>query len=148
MKIEFTKEQFKNLLETVYLGNWMANAIHNGSKEDPIHKGIEDIENYVFSFAKEFGFEKYVDDEDAKSGEFFPTNEFDELAQKYIEEYDEKCFWDELFYRFSDRDFERKYTDKEISKMEMKELFEKEEPFRKKWDDEFINHGIERLEIK
>jgi len=37
---------------------------------------------------------------------------------------------------------------KEISKMEMKERFEKEEPFRDKWDNELNEHGIERLEIK
>jgi len=32
--------------------------------------------------------------------------------------------------------------------MEMKERFEKEEPFRDKWDNELNEHGIERLEIK
>ena len=41
MNIEFTKEQFKDLLKTVYLGHWMANAIHNGDKEDPMDKGID-----------------------------------------------------------------------------------------------------------
>ncbi len=148
MKIEFTKEQFENLLKVVYLGNWMANAIHNGSEEDPRHEELENIENYIFSFAKEFGFEKYVDDEDAKKERFFPTNEFDEVTQKYIEDYDEECFWDEIFYRLSDRDFDRKYSNEEISKMEMKERFEKEEPFRNKWDNELNNHGIERLEVK
>lgn len=148
MEIEFTKEQFENLLKIVYLGNWMANAIHNGDKDDPIHKELEDIENYIFSFAKDFGFEKYVDDEDAKKGRFFPTNEFDEIVQEYVEDYDEECFWDEIFHRLSNRDFDRKYTDKEISKMEMKERFEKEEPFREKWGNELNNHGVERLEVK
>jgi len=148
MQIEFTKEQFENLLKVVYLGNWMANAIHNGDKDDPINKDFENIENYIFSFAKDFGFEEYVDDEDSKEGKYFPTNDFDELVREYIEDYDEDCFWDELFYRMSDRDFQRKYSHAEIAKMEMKERFEKEEPFRQKWDGEINSHGIERLEVK
>ena len=147
MKIEFKKEQFKNLLKVVYLSNWMANAIHNGTEEDPRHEELELIENYIFSFAKEFRFDKYVDYEE-KYKQYFPTNEFDELTQKYVEDYDEDYFWDEIFYRLSDRDFEQKYSNKEISKMEIKERFEKEEPFRKKWDEEINNHGIERLEVK
>ena len=147
MKIEFTKKQFEELLKVAYLGNWMANAIHNGTQEDPQYENIDGIEDYIFSFAKEFGFENYVDYED-KYKKYFPTNEFDELVQKFIEDYDEDCFWEELFYRIYDRDFERAYSDEEISKMEMKERFKKEEPFRKKWDNEFNEHGIERLEIK
>ena len=147
MKIEFTKEQFEALLKAVYLGNWMANAIHNRTKEDPQDEKIEEIEDYVFSFAKEFGFDNYVD-YDQKYKKHFPTNEFDEVAQKYVEDYDEDCFWDELFHRISDRDFDRTYSDEEISKMEMRERFEKEEPFREKWNNELNEQGIERLEIK
>jgi len=45
----------------------------------------------------------------------------------------------------SDRDFAKKYPQEEILKMDMKERFEKEEPFRKKWDDEFYNYGIEKM---
>jgi len=147
MKIEFTKEQFKELLKVVCLGNWMANAFHDGSKEDPMDKKIEKIEDYIFSFAKEAGFSEYVD-YDAEFKRYFPTNEMDELCQTYIEDYDEECFWDELFHRMADRDFDRAYSFEEISKMEMKERFEKEEPFNKKWGDELYEHGIERLEVK
>ncbi len=67
---------------------------------------------------------------------YFPTNKFDEFVQHYIEDYDENYFWEELFYRMSERDFIRAYSRNEISKMEMKERFEKEEPFREKWDKE------------
>jgi len=53
-------------------------------------------------------------------------NLFDESVQKYVDEYDDNCFWEELFYRMSGRDFKNAYSRKEISKMEMKERFEKE----------------------
>jgi hypothetical protein len=146
MNVNFSKEQFLNLLKIVYLGNWMANAIHNNSKEDPHNKDFEEIENYIYSFAKEFGFEKYFE-YDPKLKRYFPTNEFDVLVQEYIDEYDDHAFWDELFYRMSDRDFNRAYSNKKISEMEQLERFEKEEPFRNKWDKEINEHGIERLDI-
>jgi len=146
MKIYFTKAQFENLLKIVYLGNWMANAIHNGTEEDPLDGGLEAIEHYVFAFAKDFGLENLV--EYSKDFEqFFPTDAFDDLMIEYIDKYDEDCFWEELFYRMTDRDFERAYSNEEIEKMEMLELFEKQEPFRDKWDKEISERGIERLEI-
>ena len=145
MKISFTKKQFEDLLKVVYLGNWMANAIYDGSKENPRNEDFEEIESYVFSFAKEYGLGRYVD-YDKKCKQYFPTNKFDELVQKYIDDYDEDSFGEELFYRMSDRDFRRTYSAEEVSKMEMKERFEKELPFREKWDKELARHGIDRLE--
>ena len=53
MKIEFTKEQYENLIKSVYLGNWLVNAIRSGRKGDEHIKEFDKIEQYVF--AKDFG---------------------------------------------------------------------------------------------
>src|SRR3989344_1827569 len=145
--ISFTRKQYWDLLRTVYLGQWMANAIHDRSKEDPIDEDIDKIEHYIHSFAKDFGFEKFIE-YDKERKEYFPTNELDELMQTYIDEYEEHFFWEEFFHRMSNRDFARAYSKKEIETMELKELFEKEEPFRNKWEDEINNHELNRLEFK
>ena len=147
MEIKLTEEQYGDLMKLVYLGDWMANSIHCGTPEDSRDEKLEEIESYIFSFARDFGFGKYIE-YDEKYSQHFPTSEFEELIQKDIDDYDEDCFWEGLFYRIYGRDFERAYSDEEILKMKLKERFEKEEPFRKKWDDELIEHGIERLEIK
>jgi len=147
MNIEFTLEQFERLLKAVYLGNWLANSIHDGSREDPFDEELEGIEDYVFSLAKDFGLEKLIE-YDKEHKRYFPTNKFDDLMQEYIEDYDEDCFWDELFWRMSERDFNRAYAEDEVSKMELKEIFEKEEPFRQKWDNEIDTYGLNRLEVQ
>ena len=149
MKIELTKEQYENLLKVVYLGNWMINAIRSGNKGDERIEKYDDIEQYILSFAKDFELTDFVE-YDEKLKQFFHTREFEELEdiEQLRENYDEDCFWDELFYKMSDKDFYREYSNEEILKMDMKERFEKEEPFRQKWDDEINNFGIERLEIK
>ena len=148
-KIELTKEQFKALLKLVYLGNWLANAQRDGSNENPHLEEYEEIENYIFSFAKRFGLRKYVDDEEAAKGKFYPTRFFEEGTdvQKLIEEYDEETFWDELIDRLGDRDFFRHYSKNEIKKMTREERFEKFYKFIDKWEDEMHEHGIERLKI-
>lgn len=144
--ISLTKQQFFALMKLAYLGNWMANAIHTGSKEDSKDEELDKMEDYINSFADTFGFGEYIDEDKELQG-YFPTRDFDDLLQQYIDTYDDNCFWDELFYRISNRDFKRKYTEKEIKNMELSELFEKQEPFREKWDNEFNMHGIDRLEI-
>lgn len=149
-KIELTKEQFEALLKLVYLGNWLANANRDGSNENPHLEEYEKIENYIFSFAEQFGLDEYVDEEEAEKGKFYPTRLFEEETdvQKLIEEYDEETFWDELIDRLGDRDFFRHYSKDEIQKMTRDERFEKLYEFIDKWADEINEHGIERLDTK
>lgn len=146
MKINFTKEQFERLMKLVYLGNWMANA----HRTDDIIKKYEELEHYIFSFAKDFGLEKYVDDEEAKDGKFYPTRYFEEETDvnKLHDEYDNDTFWDEIVDRLARRDFIRKYGIKAIQKMSLEQRIEKEYEFEKEYEKEIDKHGIERLEIK
>jgi hypothetical protein len=149
ISIELTKEQFLALLKAVYLGNWVANANRDGSAEDPHKKEYEDIEDYIFSAAKKFGFGEYVDGENADEGKFFPTRQFEEETDVHElhEDYDEETFWDELIDRLGDRDFFRNYSKDEIQKMTQEERFEKLYEFIDKWADEVNEHGIERLKV-
>ncbi|TAN58542.1 hypothetical protein EPN15_00600 [Patescibacteria group bacterium] len=145
MKIEFTKEQFGSLLKSVYLGNWIANA----HRTDDMIKEYEEIEDYIFSHAKEFGFDEYVDDEKADKGKFFSTRIFEEEAgmQKLIEEYDEETFWDEIIDRLAIRDLFSQHSRVELEKMDGNERMEKLGILEEKWAEEINEKGIERLEV-
>lgn len=144
-KIELTKEQFEKLLKLVYLGEWMINA----NRTDDRIKKYEDLLSHIFSFAKQFGFDEFVDDEDAKEGKFFPTRKFEEETdvRKFMEEYEEETFWDEIAERLGERDFYRHYPKDEIQKMTQEERFEKVYEFIDKWGEEINENGIEGLEI-
>lgn len=148
MEIKLTKEQYKNLIKLVYLGNWMVNAIRSGNKEDPQIEKYNEIEQYIFSFAKDFGLEKYVEYvEEFK--EFFPTREFedDPEIEKYINDYDEETFWEELIHRLSWRDFIRTYGKEAVEKMDIEERIEKGFPFEEKYRQEFAKNGLNNLEV-
>lgn len=143
MNLKLTKKQYKNLLKLVYLGNWLINAIR---LEDDRIKKYDEIEEYIYSFAKKAGLEKYIEF-DKKFNKFFPTREFSDGMYQYIEEYDDDAFWEELIDRLARCDFVKKYGQKTIRKMDLKELIEKEQPFLDKYAKEFAKHGLKNLEI-
>lgn len=148
MEIKLTKEQYENLIKLVYLGNWMINAIRSGSEEDPQIEKYNEIEQYIFSFAKDAGLENYIEyDEEFKK--FFPTQELEENPEieQYREEYEDEVFWQELAERLGSRDFLKHYGEETIKKMSQKERFLKQEEFIIKYEEEFEKNGLNNLEI-
>jgi hypothetical protein len=145
IKIEFTKAQYEDLIKLVYLGNWMINAICT----DDIVKKYDNVEQHIYSFAKDVGLDRYIEF-DSELNKFLPTTELeeDEEIEKYREEYDDEIFWDEVTDRLAKRDFIKKYGENAIKKMTWKERLEKEYPFIEKYEEEFEKYGIENLEIK
>ena len=127
MKIFFTKKQYETLIKMAYLGSWLANACRTGDDGD---MEIEEIEQYIYSFAKDFRLEDLL--EQSESGSIYPTRAFEENLDTYIDEYNDENFWDELVHSLARRDFVEHYGKDVVSKMEMSELFEKEELFIQK----------------
>ena len=144
MEIKFTKKQYEDLIKMVYLGNWMINSV----RFDNIVKKYDEIEQHIYSFAKDAGLDKYIEF-NSKLNRFFPTIEFedDEEIDEYIEEYDNAYFWDDLVSSLSKRDVIEKYGEKAIEKMTFDELLEKERPFVEKYKDEFEKNGVKNLKI-
>jgi len=153
MKIDFTKKQFETLLKMVYMGNWVVNGVRSGTKDDPNIKEYEDLEKYVYSFAKDFGLEKYVDDEDKeiegiKIQGTYPSRKLEESeVREYINYYDEDIFWEELANRLAMRDFHRDYSMEEIKNMDFRERIENDHPYLEKYWNEIDSFGLDRLEI-
>lgn len=148
MEIKLTKEQYENLIKLVYLGNWMVNAIRSGAPGDERIKKYDEIEQYIFSFAKDAGLEKYIEF-DKEFNQFFPTREFEEdpELEQYRQDYDNEIFWQELADRLGSRDFLRQYGEETIKKMSQKERFLKEQEFIIKYEEEFEKNGLNNLEI-
>lgn len=139
MKINFTKKQFKALMDLVYLGEWMANSTEIGSG---VNKEYKEIAQYIYSLSKDFGYDDTVEYE-TKYKEYFPTKEYEEEMEPYIEEYDVETFWNEISIRLARRDVQ-KMKNMFISHDDyIKKLFEVEDQYEK----EFEKHGLARLVI-
>jgi|SRR3989344_7896271 len=146
MKINLTKKQYWNLMRGMYMADWMANAICEADmKQDD---GIKEARNYVFSFAKEFGYEDFVEYDD-KLGAYYATFDMDDepVTRGLIERFEEHSAWEELIDWLGDRDFFRKYTQEEIEKMTDDDCFIKRMECEIVWEEEFEKYGIERLKI-
>lgn len=142
-EIKLTKDQYMALAKAVYLGNWMANAQRDGSSEEPVLKEYEEITDYIFSLATEFGFSKNFE-HDLECGEgHMGTTE----VCRIHEEYDEEVMWDELCEQLGERDFYKKYTDEQIKKMSREEHFTKLQECIILYEYEMSEHGLERLHV-
>jgi hypothetical protein len=142
VKVEFSPDQFKSLMELVYLGEWMANAIR---LPDEHVEQFEEVQQYVFSLAGRFGLGGAVEF-DERLGAFVPTNEFEEAMDGYIVEYDNETFWEELVHRLADRDLFYEYGEA-VGAMTIEQQIEKREPLVERYEREFEEHGVERLRV-
>jgi len=55
MKIHFSKKEYRQLLDLVFLGDWMASG-HLEDTESP----YEELRNKIYSHAKDFGFDDLI----------------------------------------------------------------------------------------
>ncbi|NLB65870.1 MAG: hypothetical protein GX803_05315 [Lentisphaerae bacterium] len=145
MKINFTKREYRLLLEMMYLADWMLHAHEPGSKKDPYHA----LEQKILSLAREFGCEDLVE-HSAHLNEYCPTQAFEEAdtIRGCIEDYDDATFWDELISRLAERDVFRKHTAEELARMTGEDRIALSWRAEESYADEFKTNGLERIKIE
>ncbi len=145
MKINFTKKQYKLLIEMLFAGNWLINSHRLW---DERLDNYEQLVQHFLSFYKEFNMGDYVE-YDHKSNCYFHTRKFEEefFSKKYIDDYDEDAFWGELVSRLALRDMVRDYGLEQINKMDDFARLEIKFEYEEKYNREFEENGLEKLII-
>ena len=142
VQINLTKEQYKSLVELVSLGHWMANS----SRAKTIKK-YDDMEQLVLSFARQAELQDCID-YDGETKMHFPLREFEETVLFPLkDEYDDGTFWDELARRLADRDMLKQFGEEELARMPSEERNEVHDALVGKYEDECVEHGLDRLEV-
>lgn len=146
MKINFTKKEFRQLLDLVYIANWVMNA--RKIEKDAGTEKYEELVQKVYSFAKDFKYESLIEYNKQLEG-FFPTNRFemDEDVHHYIDEYDDECFWESLCQELGKRDFLEEVGREEAEKMDSIDRFTAINQCAEKYSREFEESGIKNLRI-
>ncbi|MDD2999555.1 MAG: hypothetical protein EOM80_02795 [Erysipelotrichia bacterium] len=142
MELSFSKTELKALVEMAVMADWVMTAhdTEDDERKDDYLKLIQKI----FAFAHKNGMKNEIEHlEDIN--EFFPDEEWEEksLARAFINEFEEKTFWDELVERLAERELNRKLNNKKASNFE--EHMEIFNEFATKFGEEFAEHGIENL---
>lgn len=142
MKIELSKEQYRNLIELLFLGNWLANASRTGANGDERIEKYEELEEHILSFAKQFKAEDIVIKQD---GSYYTTMEFEEALMPIVEEYDEYTFWEQLSLKLAERDLLREIGPiRELKDEHIVRKYDIEEQY----EIEFEKNGVKNLVIQ
>ena len=98
MKIELTEQQFRYLLDLVYIGNWVINS----TREDDRIREYDEVESLVFSHCLEHGMTSLVE---LYGGEIIPSRAFAEGGiHEAIMAYEDVTFFEILAEELALRD--------------------------------------------
>ncbi|MBM3305602.1 MAG: hypothetical protein FJY79_06640 [Candidatus Aminicenantes bacterium] len=143
MNIQLTKEQLETLVKLVYLGNRMA----NDWRTDDILEEYDEVESLVLASAQKHGLGDLVEFEE-DSGKALPSGELEEKMAEITDLYNDNTFWDQLIYRMADRDYVRKYGEDSLEELYTEQGIERERPLVERYEKEFNEHGLDRLEVR
>ena len=147
MKINFTKKEYRALLDILSIADWVINA-HKVEK-DPKTEEYRLLEHTLFSHAEKMGFENLIE-YDPKLERYFPTQEYDETskAMDFVDEFENDSFWEELIHRLAERDLTRQEGGVEnVMKLSWEERLTKEVPLEEMYAKEFEINGLNNLKI-
>lgn len=144
MRVDFTKERYKELLLLVLLGSWVRGGVADLKGE--YSPKMDELEDYLLGKAKDFDLEHLTEN---FKGHMVPSDAFAKEYEAMIEEYNEDEFWSELEILLGKRDFYEEATKQELETIEKDGwLSGKADQYYRKYQDEFEKYGIERLRIR
>ncbi len=147
MKVEITKEEYRDLLDMLHIAHWVMNAHKTG--EDPRTEKYEKLIQKFYSLAGEMGLGGLIEF-DSRIGAYFPTKTFDDESRSwdFIDEFVDDTFWDELIDRLTQRDAERQAGGYEnLRTLSTEERLALESPIEERYAEEFTENGLNNVAI-
>lgn len=146
MKIDLTENEYRLLLDFVFIGNWVIRSHHSGERKD-----LEDYDmllQKLYSVAAEMGCAELVH-ADRETNEYSPTRHYEETTRVFdlLEEYDDDTFWDALISRLAERDVYEQIGENRRDKMGVDEYWERCGPIEEAYFQEFRQHALDRLRL-
>jgi hypothetical protein len=140
INIKFTSNQYKALLKLIYLGEWVLNS--HLDRSDGKLTIEEEVEQMIYASNPEPGIFEY--ENDLKM--YFPTRNFEDKMQTFIDDYDNFNFWEELAHQLADRDTKIELGDK-FDKMGTREFIEIHHKYLEFYAEEFNKNNLKNLKI-
>lgn len=146
MKIEFSKSEYRTLLEMLYLAEWMLTS--HDEEPDPAKERHFLLCQKIYASAKAMGCDALIE----KSKElraFVPTQKLEELdsLRDAIETYNAETFWEELIDRLIERDMNALLPTLTKEPSTPEEYWELAAPIEERYSAEFSTNGVRRLRI-
>lgn len=133
MKIELTEQQYRYLLDLVYIGNWVMNS----TRENDRIKEYDQVESLIFSHCLQHKMSKLVE---LYQGELIPSRRFaDGGIHEAIEQYEDIIFYEILAEELALRDL----NGEPLTGENYKELMERIDVYL----SEFNRNGTDNISI-
>jgi hypothetical protein len=146
MKINFTKNEYRLLLDMVEMAEWVLNA-HRTDPSDEVKKYSE-LYQRILSHAKEMGFENLITFDKNLDG-YFATAEYEESEHmRYIEEFEDDVFWEALPHRLAVRDLVQQFGEKKYTEMGFEERVSKIFELEAIYNKELEENGIDNMRFE
>lgn len=147
MKINITKEEYRLLLDILYLGDWMLTA-HDEEKVAEKEK-YQDVIQKFYSYAEEMGCGDLIE-ADKESNKYYETVVYEDTSEVdgVIDDYNSAAFWEELVSRLAMRDAEETEENDVINRMSPKERLQLLCSLEEKYHEEFMANDLTNLKIK
>jgi hypothetical protein len=142
VKLNLEQEQFRSLLEIVYLGNWMINSIRT-----PAIAEYAELSEMFFAAAKNFELDELARHL-PKSDTWHASQAMHDSVEHFVSEYEDEVFWTELVDSLATRDLDRMLGEDTVDDLDDDEYDLKRRKFEKKYWDEFTENGVDNLFLK
>lgn len=140
MKINLNGKQFRDLVSLVYLGGTVAAASEG---EDQSYAKIED---YLLSFAKEFGMKDLVEyDEDEKA--FYPSEALERQMEPLLKAYGPVAALEALPEQLTVRDLIAQFGAEAVQKMAAPEILAAYKQTLAKYAAEIEKNGLANIKL-
>ncbi|MDA8099876.1 MAG: hypothetical protein M0042_09635 [Nitrospiraceae bacterium] len=147
MKIELSKTEFRDLLDLLYIADWVLTAHHD--EDEPDNERYLALLQKVYGLAEREGFGALVE-RSSDGTRLFPTAELEEHseASSRIDAFTDSSFWDELMYRLAERDAANQAGGwDQLRAMSAEERAKIEEPIEERYVKEFTEHGLDNIAV-
>jgi len=146
LKIELSNEQYRELVINTAIGAWVRESVLEGRDEAEAQEEATNLQEYLLTFADQFACGDMVE----KFDDILVLKE--EIEQDEVISFLEDFVEDELFsslaLKLGSRDCTKDLTEEQMNKSldsgKMPKGFDKAV---EKYENEFIEHGIDRLQI-
>ncbi|HLX52951.1 MAG TPA: hypothetical protein VKR58_03370 [Aquella sp.] len=147
MKINFTKKEYRLLVDMLYLSDWMLNS-HIANIEEDGHPEYEALRKKLLSHYKEMSAVDIIS-YDHKHNDYFETQEYeDSLHKQFIDPYNDEIFWDELADRLALQNLAKEVGDEKFQTMDRMERLTRLNELSKHYTHEFETYGLEHVQIQ
>ena len=146
MKFEFTKKEYRSLVDVLTLSGMILDAYGRG--EDSSRKGYFELEQKIYSYFEDSGSRDLIM-RDPSTGQYVRkwSKDRSETIVKILDQYVDSSFWEELIIRMAERDMlaDLEFQGKDQSKLTLEERETLLREYGDRYDKEFRSNGLKSI---